>query len=232
MTFADKVISYYSTLEFTGVLPAGISIMNPFRDNPAVPGVARSFYTRFYSDHDPRFLILGINPGRFGAGTTGIPFTDTIRLNEKCRIPFDTYRTYETSSVFVYELIEAFGGVDAFYHKFFVSAVCPLGFTRQNSKGKAVNYNYYDSQALTDAVYGFILENLEKQVDLGINSSVCYCLGTGRNEDFLRRLNDRHRIFKTIIGLEHPRYIMQYKSNQKQQYIGKYLAALNHPNNS
>jgi hypothetical protein len=232
MTFGEKVISFYSTLEFTGVLPAGISIMNPIRDNPLALDVTRNFYKKFYSDHDPRILILGINPGRFGAGTTGIPFTDTIRLNEKCQIPFDAYRTYETSSVFVYELIEAFGGVNAFYGKFFVSAICPLGFTRQNSKGKSVNYNYYDSRALTDAVYGFILESLEKQVDLGIDTSVCYCLGTGRNENFLRRLNDRCRIFKTIIGLEHPRYIMQYKSKQKQHYIGKYLAALNHPNNS
>lgn len=29
------------------------------------------FYEKFYSDNDQRILILGINPGRFGGGTTG-----------------------------------------------------------------------------------------------------------------------------------------------------------------
>lgn len=30
--------------------------------------------------------ILGINPGRFGAGTTGIAFIDPIRLENECGI--------------------------------------------------------------------------------------------------------------------------------------------------
>lgn len=30
------------------------------------------FYEKYYSDNNQRILILGINPGRFGAGLTGI----------------------------------------------------------------------------------------------------------------------------------------------------------------
>ena len=229
MTLADRIIAYNRSLEFTGLLPPGIRIMNPFRNNPHAIRISQNFYTKYYNDNKPRFLILGINPGRFGAGATGIPFTDTIRLNEKCGIPVDSFRTYEASSAFIYEMIDAFGSVKAFYEKFFVSAVCPLGFTRTNDKGTAVNYNYYDSKELTQAVYNFITENLEKQLRLGIDTTLCYCLGTGKNEDFLRKLNERQRFFKTIIALEHPRFIMQYKVKSKKLYIEKYLSAFNFP---
>jgi hypothetical protein len=54
---------------------------------------------------------------------------------------------------------------------------------------------------------------------------VCFCFGTGKNERFLRKLNDEHGFFKKIIALEHPRFIMQYKAMSKQVYIDKYLAA-------
>jgi len=227
MTFGEKVIAFDQTLEYTGSLPTGIEIMNPFKNNHTVEAITKNFYTKFFSDSNPRHLILGINPGRFGAGATGIPFTDTIRLNEKCGIAFDGFRTYEPSSAFVYDMIDAFGGTYVFYNKFFVSAICPLGFTIINNKGKTINYNYYDSKALTQLVYDFILVTLKKQLDFGIDRSVCFCLGTGKNEAFLRQLNAEHRFFKEIVALEHPRYIMQYKAKSKQVYIEKYLAAFN-----
>ncbi|MBN1789569.1 MAG: DUF4918 family protein [Bacteroidales bacterium] len=226
MTFAEKVITFYSGLNYAGPLPSGVSIMNPFANNPDVLKLAGEFYTRFCSDHDTRFIILGINPGRFGAGATGIPFTDTKRLNEKCGIRFDKFRTHEPSSSFIYEMIDAYGGVYDFYKKFYFSAVCPLGFTRENEKGKAVNYNYYDSPLLTRMVCRFIIENLKKQLDFGIDTSIGFCLGTGKNENFLRRINAECKFFKKIIALEHPRYIMQYKTRSKQMYIEKYLDAL------
>ena len=226
MTFAEKVIHFYAQLDYRGPLPSGISIINPFSGNPDVVNIVREFYSRFFNDTHPRFIILGINPGRFGAGITGITFTDTIRLNEKCGIVFKKFKTYEPSSAFVYDMIDAYGGVVDFYRKFFVSAVCPLGFTMMNDKGRAVNYNYYDSAVLLKMVYPFILESLRKQIGFGIDTSVCYCLGTGRNEKFLHQINDEHHFFEKIIALEHPRYIMQYKAKRKQDYIRKYLKVL------
>jgi hypothetical protein len=225
MTFGEKVIAFYRDLDYSGYLPDGIEVMNPFKNNPKVENITREFYTRYFSDYNRRHIILGINPGRFGAGATGIPFTDTLRLQEKCGIAFTGFRTYEPSSAFIYEMIDASGGVHDFYGKFLISAICPLGFTRMNEKGKAVNYNYYDNKALTGAVYGFILKSLRQQLEFGIDTDVAYCLGTGRNEAFLRTLNDRHRFFKGIIALEHPRYIMQYKARFKNTYINKYLEA-------
>jgi hypothetical protein len=227
MTFGEKVITFNRQLEFTGRLPAGIHIMNPFKSNPETEAISIRFYNRFYSDTGHRFMILGINPGRLGAGATGICFTDTIRLKEKCGITVEGFRTYEPSSAFMYEMMEAFGGAQAFYQKYFLSAVCPLGFIKVNSNGRMVNFNYYDSRELTRMVYPFIVENLRKQLDFGIDTSVCFCLGTGKNENFLQQMNNEFRFFQKIVALEHPRYIMQYKARFREHYIHKYLDALN-----
>jgi len=221
--FAEKVVSFFSELEFKGSLPSGISIMNPFRDNPQIIPVISRFYYKFYSDYDPRYLILGINPGRFGAGVTGIPFTDSRRLSEKCGLSIPGLDTFETSSTYVYEMIDAFGGVEKFYKKFFISAVCPLGFTVISRKGENVNYNYYDSKKLTDAVMSFIIYSLNRHLEFGIERDICFCMGTGKNYKFLVQLNEELKFFGRIVPLEHPRYVMQYKSKQKDFYINRYI---------
>jgi hypothetical protein len=223
--FAEKVISFFKNLEFAGSLPSGIGILNPFRDNPEIIPVITQFYQKFYSDDRPRHLILGINPGRFGAGVTGIPFTDTKRLKAKCGLSIQGLETFETSSVFIYEMIDSFGGVGNFYSRFLISSVSPLGFTSVNSAEKAVNYNYYDSKKLIETVYDFIIDSLRKQLDFGIERDVCFCLGTGKNYEFLTKLNKDLNLFRLIMPLEHPRYIMQYRSKQKQIYIKKYIEA-------
>ena len=221
-SFAEQVISFCDELEYKGSLPEGISIMNPFKNNPEIiPAISQ-----FYNDNSLRYLIMGINPGRFGAGVTGIPFTDSKRLKENCGLSIPGLNTFETSSVFIYEMIDAYGGPEKFYSKFYISSVSPLGFTTENLNGKNVNYNYYDSNKLTEAVIDFIIESINKQLDFGIYRDICFCLGTGRNYRFLLRLNAEHRLFHKIVPLEHPRYIMQYKSKQKHLYIKKYLENL------
>lgn len=222
-TFGEKVVAFYRDLEFNGSLPPGISIMNPYNEDARVMSLVSAFYSKFYSDTRERHLILGINPGRFGAGVTGLPFTDTVRLWEKCGLKIDGTATFETSSVFIYEMIDSFGGTEKFYSEFYISAISPLGFTSIGKKGNAVNYNYYDSRKLLEAVYGFILENLEKQLGFGIIKDVCFCLGTGQNFKFLNDLNDKKKYFNKVVPLEHPRYIMQYKTKMKDYYISKYL---------
>lgn len=223
-TFADRILQFNQNLHFDGVLPDGIGILNPFRDQPGVPAVAAQFYRKYYDDSHPRHLILGINPGRLGAGLTGVPFTDPKRLEEKCGIPFPGPKTHEPSSVFVYEVVEAYGGPEAFYRDFYIHSVCPLGFVKKNEKGE-VNYNYYDSKALTQAVQGFIVDNIRKQIAMGVHTETCFCFGTGQNFHFLEALNREHGFFGQVVPLEHPRFIMQYKAKEKAAYVEKYLAA-------
>jgi hypothetical protein len=189
---------------------------------------SEAFYDRFYGDTQARRLILGINPGRLGAGQTGIPFTDTKRLYEYFGLGDSENQTHETSSAFIYRVVDAFGGSKHFYKQFLVSSVCPLGFVYAKN-GKEVNFNYYDSPELQKAVTPFIVRCMEKQLAWPINREVVYCLGTGKNLAFLNELNKTHRWFQRVVPLEHPRYIMQYKSKQVDSYIAKYLEVLGMP---
>lgn len=228
-TFAEKIITFCSDLDFTGILPEGISVMNPFKENPSILPVVSQFYRKFYNDNRRRHLILGINPGRFGAGVTGIPFTDTVRLKEKCGLSIPGLKTYETSSVFIYEMIYQYGGTEKFYSDYFISSVSPLGFTSKSRTGKQTNYNYYDSKKLTEAVKEFITGSIRRQLEWGIECDVCFCLGSGKNFDFLSKLNNEQGFFQRIEPLEHPRFIMQYRSKQKQVFIDRYIRKLNNP---
>jgi len=229
MTFADKVISFYSDISFGGKLPEGISIMNPFRNNPQVMKTISLFYRKYYNDNRERHLILGINPGRFGAGATGIPFTDTVRLEKKCGLSLPGIKTHETSSVFFYDMIDKFGGPEKFYGDHYISSVSPLGFTAAGNKGKEVNYNYYDSRELTAALMDFIIDSIKKQLGFGIHRDACFCLGTGKNFKFISELNREHNFFEKIIALEHPRFIMQYRLKKKDLYINHYVTVLRNP---
>lgn len=226
MTFAEKIIRFNEGLHYTGPnLPEGIRIMNPFREFEQTKIISEAFYRKYYSDANPRHLIMGINPGRFGAGLTGVPFTDPKRLISECHIPYEGKVTHEPSSVFVYEMIDAYGGPEKFYGRFYINSLCPLGFTSADEKGREKNYNYYDSPALAAAVSDFITENVRTQIGLGVKTDVVFCFGTGKNESYLRKLNDRYGFFDKVIALEHPRFIMQYKARTKQTYIDKYLEA-------
>src|ERR1700743_3523725 len=103
-TQAAAILDFYRKLKPGFALPAGISIMNPYQERGAWE-VASQFYTKFYGDERPRAFIFGINPGRHGAGVTGVPFTDPIRLASACGIANDWPRRPELSSLFVYEMI-------------------------------------------------------------------------------------------------------------------------------
>ncbi len=224
-TLSGRINAFNKSLHFEGKLPDSIGIMNPFKVKK-VYDTACAFYDKYYQDNNPRKLILGINPGRLGSGATGIPFTDPKRLKEVCRLPFDGPLLHEPSSVFIYDVIAAYGGPEAFYAQFYIHSVCPLGFVIRDKQGKEKNYNYYDNMALQSSVQTFIEWNIREQIRLGCLRDVVYCLGTGKNYHYLFELNKRMGFFGTVIPLEHPRFIMQYKSREKDRYIAAYLQKL------
>lgn len=224
-SFATKVVDFHKGLHLSKRLPKGVQILNPFKDNEEVLATLNTFYKKFYDDNNVRKLIIGINPGRLGAGVTGIPFTDTKRLSEICGIEMASLNTHEPSSVFIYDLIEKFGGPEKFYGQYYINSVCPLGFIEQNEKGNWVNCNYYDYKELFFALKDFIISNLKKQIDFGIDTNVCYVLGK-KNAKFLSLINKETKFFDSIVVLDHPRYIVQYKSKFKADYIDAYLKQL------
>ena len=220
MTFADHILPFLRHLKITSPLPKGVEILNPYK-NKITYSLCEQFYTKYYGDDNKRRLILGINPGRHGAGLTGIPFTDPIKLEKYCGIPNNLHKKPELSADFIYELISAYGGLEQFYGKFHFSAVSPLGFIKD---GK--NLNYYDIRELENRLRPFIIQTLSKTLKFGVDNSVCYCLGEGENFKFLSRLNAEKRFFNKIIPLAHPRFIMQYRRKKISEYLETYLKAI------
>ena len=222
--FSQKVIHFNKELTYEGDLPQGIRVMNPFRDEE-VRSVSEQFYRKFYNDNRQRKFIIGINPGRFGAGTTGVPFTDTKRLEEVCGIKMDSANTHEPSSVFIYDMIARYGGPERFYGDFYINSISPLGFLRLNNKGNWVNCNYYDYESLYRTLEDFLIATLKQQVNFGIDTHKCYILGR-KNARYFERINDKEKLFESYEMLDHPRYIVQYKARQKEDYIRDYLDKL------
>ena len=106
--------------------------------------------------------------------------------------------------------------------------VCPLGIVRVSPTGREVNCNYYENRELQEALYSFIIDTLRCQVGLGIDTSVCYCIGSGKNFHFLSHINKEFHFFDAIVPLEHPRFVVQYNPGHKDEYIAKYVEALRH----
>ncbi|AYO57019.1 DUF4918 domain-containing protein [Chryseobacterium sp. 6424] len=222
--FGEKVIEFNKNLRFSDALPAGFDVMNPFFDNPETLDVMGAFYRKFYNDQRQRRFIIGINPSRHGAGVTGVPFTDTKRLESVCGIEMKSAHTHEISSVFVYDVISQYGGAERFYADFYINSPFPLAIVRNTVRG-SLNANYYDDKHLFQAVKPFMIQSIKNHINLGLDTSEVFVLGK-KNAVFLEKLNNAEHFFDKLTVLEHPRYIQQYKTKEKQLYIDKYLIAL------
>ncbi len=225
-TFGDKVIDFNHHLEYSDKLPKDFKVINPYLDNPETIDVMQQFYHKFYNDTNQRKFIVGINPSRHGAGVTGVPFTDTKRLESACGIKMHSAHTHEISSVFMYDFINEFGGVKDFYNQFYINSPFPLAIVRKTKENKWLNANYYDDSKLFEMVKDFMITSLKKHISMGLDISNVFVLGK-KNATFIQKLNKEAKLFNTLKVLEHPRYIQQYKSKEKQLYIDKYILTLN-----
>jgi hypothetical protein len=224
-TFGDKVIDLNRRLHYAGKLPEGFRVLNPYLDNPETMDVMQQFYHKYYKDSKPRRFIIGINPSRHGAGVTGVPFTDTKRLENVCGIKMSSARTHEISSVFMYDMIAEYGGAEQFYKDFYINSPFPLAIIRQTKSGAWLNANYYDDPVLFSMVRSFMISSLKEHIQLGLDTDEVFVLGK-KNATFIKKLDQEAKLFGNITVLEHPRYIQQYKSKEKQYYIDKYLLTL------
>lgn len=221
LTQSYAILKFYKNLSPQLRLPAGVEIMNPFTDAAAWQ-LAETFYNKFYHDQRPRTFIFGINPGRFGGGITGVPFTDPIKLKEKLGIDNELPKKAELSSHFIYAVIDAYGGAEAFYGDFLITALSPLGFTKNG-----VNLNYYDDKELLKDSEPYIIQCINEQLQtIATTRDVCFCLGEGTNYKIFQKLNAKHQFFKEIIPLPHPRWVMQYRRKKIDEFVEVYVSKL------
>lgn len=224
-TLAGKIIDFNRNLIYTGKMPIGFQTINPYQDNPETMEVMKQFYHKYYNDSKQRKFMIGINPSRHGAGVTGVPFTDTKRLESVCGITMKSAYTHEVSSVFMYEMITQYGGAKNFYQDIFINSPFPLAIIRETKEGKWINANYYDDADLFEMTKDFMIGVLQEFINWGLDTSEVFVLGV-KNARFINKLNKKAKLFNTITVLEHPRYIQQYKYWEKQLYIDKYISTL------
>ena len=219
-TYAEQVLSFLEHLVPPNRVPAGVGVMNPYQDPPAWNATVE-FYQKYYADHSPRILIIGINPGRFGGGITGIPFTDPINLRDECGITNDFQKRTELSSRFIYRMINSLGGAGKFYQRFFITATSPLGFVKG---GK--NLNYYDLPELQNSWERFMVKCLRKQMSFQSVRDIVFVLGQGKNYKYLQYLNMKHHFFDSLEILPHPRWVMQYRLKRIDEFLDVYKQKL------
>lgn len=220
MTIAENILNFLFHLTVPFELPKDVEVLNAHQ-REEVKLVCKIFYKKYYNDYNQRHLLIGINPGRFGGGVTGIPFTDPIRLEKICDIKNKFQKKQELSSVFMYEMIDAFGGTSTFYNQFYISAISPLGFVKH---GK--NLNYYDDKILLKEIEPFVIDCMNQQIAFGLKTDICFCIGEGENLKYLKKLNEVYKWFDKIESLSHPRFVMQYRLKRKDEFIQQYIDKL------
>ena len=221
---ADRILKYHFELN-TRIgnikLPKSVEWLLPYLE-PSTQRIMTAYYGKYYADDLPRTLIFGINPGRFGAGLTGIPFTDPKQLKVICGIANDFPQKPEISAEFIHTVILKYGGLEKFNSQFYISSLCPLGFVKNG-----VNYNYYDDKVLEKKVTPFIIQNIKAQKNLvNANEDQAFCLGEGKNFQYFSQLNEQFQFFKRIVPLSHPRWIMQYRRKHLEDYVKTYIEKL------
>jgi len=217
MLQSQIILSFYTHLKTPTGLPEGVGVLNPFSDEK-VMSFNRLFYDKYYHDKLKRTYLIGINPGRFGAGVTGIPFTDPIRLQDVLEIDNNLDKKSELSSKFIFDLIDYIGNPELFFGSFYFTSVSPLGFVKN---GK--NLNYYDQRDLEEKLEPFMVDSMWKQINtIASNRDVAFCLGQGKNFKYFDKLNRKHGFFDRVQPLPHPRWVMQYRLKKKQDFIGLY----------
>jgi hypothetical protein len=220
MNFDTAILDFLFNLRLPFILPKDVEVLDAHQRED-VRRACTSFYKKYYGDSHQRHLLIGINPGRFGGGITGIPFTDPIRLEKICGIENDFQKKQELSSVFIYEMIDAFGGAKKFYHQFYISAVSPLGFVKHGR-----NLNYYDDKELMQRIQPFVVDCMQQQIAFGLKTDVCFCIGEGENFKYFQKLNAQYNWFNKIETLAHPRFVMQYRLKRKEEFISDYVRKL------
>jgi hypothetical protein len=221
MTFAEQILAFYFTLSKEPPLPKEVEVIYPF-DNPQTKERMEIFFNRYYTDTNPRTYLIGINPGRLGSGVTGVGFSDAYHLEQVCGIANNFDKRIELSAAFMFEVIEAYGGVEKFYEDFFFTTTMPLGLLK---KGK--NYNYYDDKETLSKLEPYITQTLLQQISIPQAKPNIICIGTGKNLKYLEDFNTKHHCFESIDVLPHPRWVMQYRRKEKQKYIDHYIDILN-----
>lgn len=131
----------------------GIAILDGFLREQAM---VRAFYRAYYALPRRRVVVCGINPGRLGAGKTGLPFLDydTLRRLLADRFAMDGRRGGERSAAFVASVMDHFGA-SRFFDRVYLTNLSWFGFMRA---GRNLNYDRLPPEIQGELLGDFLAE--------------------------------------------------------------------------
>ncbi|MBM4165393.1 MAG: DUF4918 family protein [Ignavibacteria bacterium] len=216
VSYVDKIFQFYNEIcegkyfwMKERLEKENIFILDEFLINESF---MRLFYDTYVVPHSPKIVICGINPGRKGAGKTGVPFLDLKSLS-KLLNGLNKIEE-ERSAQFFYSIIENYG-CKVFYSSFYVTNISCLGFIKKEKRYR--NINYFD---LPIEVQTIILEKFVDEMNLVKPLRIIPC--SIDVEITLNELKQNDKINAIIENrLPHPYYcsIDRNKITQKQNYI-------------
>lgn len=170
-----------------------------------------AFWQKYYGDAVPRIMICGINPGRLGAGKTGIPFLDYESLSQL--IPGVERMDSEKSAGFFFRVVESFGA-ESFFKTFYVTNFSSVGYLRD-----ANNFNYHD---LPQPALEIVEQNFLEEIRL-VEPTHVISLGRKVHGSVLRLLPPG---IDCSLRLPHPSWIATYRSYEMDHWVSRYRDAL------
>ena len=175
------------------------------------PKIVDAFWDRYYARRVPRIVVCGINPGRFGAGKTGIPFLDFASLSQL--MPGVDRHDSEKSAAFFCQVIQSYGS-EAFFRDFYVTNVASVGFLRDGR-----NLNYHDLPAAAQAT---VEANFCEEMKM-VNPTQVISLGTAVQHTARKLLSPD---IDCSLRLPHPAWVATYRSRETEQWVSDYVEAL------
>ena len=147
-------------------------------------------YLETYAAALPReVLLIGMNPGPWGMGQTGVPFGDAVsvrgwlKLNGKIESPpiehpkvrvagFDIHRREVSGERLWTWAAERFGTAECFFERFMVLNYCPLCFLEDSGRNRTPDKLYRSERdalyAICDAALRACVEAMEPRFVIGI----------------------------------------------------------------
>lgn len=152
---------------------------------------------------------------------TGLSFTDPHALTHQLGLQSTLAGRREPSAEFISSVIDAYGGAKAFYRDIYMSALSPLGFVKD---GK--NINFYDDARLKADIVPFVLDSMRTMIQAGLRTDATVLLGSGALKLFFEKHIRPHIHFDTVVYLDHPRYVMQYRRRDMERYVQEYVRTI------
>lgn len=180
-----------------------------------------TFYQKYYADKQGRHFIFGINPGRFGAGLTGVPFTDPLRLETECGIE---NKLPKSGALFPDFCLAIYSWLwwnsdfcPIFLHHFAIAlGLCAQWREYPRLLRRPATCPQRRAVYCVEPADATAISPLEIRPFASVKARIM---------PILKKLNEREGFFREIIR-PHPRWIMQYRRKRVEEFVERYVGVL------